>query len=222
MYELVFTLIVMKIGDHRKRRETQTRILIEIIDGNNTAQGLKGAFCGHVSTDMTLALAKFHYEIRELPLPDPEQLDDERREIRDEWNMPLISKKAVDYHLRELVKSNIIVKSGERYHLNRRSVSAVSLALSFISSLPEYKEGFDDLLDIYSLAMIVSGARTGYILENGPKLLEAWAIDTSRFMAQGARFGWFIDGYGRQKQREIDKLLGEYAETLRRQRQRIA
>ena len=147
----------MKQGEHGRRNETKVSILIEVISGNNTATGLKDAMCKRSPTDLTRVMAESLNRFND-KLPDAEQLDDERRRIRDNLNKTVISTKDVEYHLRTLVDKGLLVKSEGRYYPNRRSNKAIDAMLSLLQSRNEYEIGISAFMqswaDISSISIV--------------------------------------------------------------------
>lgn len=65
-----------------------------------------------------------------------------------------ISTKAVDYHLRRLVKEGLIVKNRNRFYINYRSSKAIRKILvtmhDFMPDVIGYREGFYSLMGLWS------------------------------------------------------------------------
>lgn len=146
----------MKYGDHGKRNQRRTSMIIDIINGRNTSEELKN----HITRKMTMNEAREwierKYKFMGKPLPDPEQLHDEVKEYRDGHNEGTISNKAVEYHLRRLLKDGLITRSKGRYYLNLRSAKAVYQVVSLFYAIPELRRGFYDLTDPWASRVGVS------------------------------------------------------------------
>lgn len=168
-------------GDHGKRNERSFGILMDILIGHNTSEELKDIY----SHKMTFEEAKerikemrdrsdefyriFGSEPPHIPLfrgwvgpsGDPITRDDLMNEDAIEYQEShnkekRISKKAVDYHLRRLVKEGLIVKRKGRYYPNYRSAKAVRTILELMQSARnDLLDGFHRLMDVWaSLARV--------------------------------------------------------------------
>ena len=207
MYSLSYTS-PMRQGEHGKRNDIKTRILVEVISGNNTSTGLKNVFCSKAPTDLTMFIAKSPYAMSHEELPDAEHLDDVRREIRDGINQSVISKKDVEYHLRSLQDMGLITKSEGRYYPNRRSARAMKTILLLLQSRNEYEEGITPFMEMWARLSDVSITdAVKFPLE----VSKSFSSDFIGFMAQSSTLKDFVNAWGRWD----DKLKIELGKRFR-------
>lgn len=200
----------MEQGEHGKRNDIKTRILVEVISGNNTSIGLKNVFCSKAPTDLTMFIAKSPYIMSHLELPDAEQLDDVRREIRNDINQSVISKKDVEYHLRSLQDRGLITKSEGHYYPNRRSAKGMETILLLLQSKNEYEVGIVPFMEMWArLSFINIADAVKYPLE----VAKSFSRDLIGFMAQSANLKDFVNAFGRWDDTlkiELEKRFRDY------------
>ena len=207
MYSLNYTS-PMRQGEHGKRNDIKTRILVEVISGNNTSTGLKNVFCSKAPTDLTMFIAKSPYAMSHEELPDAEHLDDVRREIRDGINQSVISKKDVEYHLRSLQDMGLITKSEGRYYPNRRSARAMKTILLLLQSKNEYEMGITAFMQMWAGLSEVSVFDA---VRSPLEVAKSFSRDFMDFMSESANIRDFVNAWGRWD----DKLKIELGKRFR-------
>ena len=160
----------MKRGEHGDRNVVKANILVSIIVGIDTYEGLKGAYRrggvsgvkGNAFADPIFAslcekIDEYSGLFKEPPYADP--LIFRRDEVEEALNSQLeyksegTSPKDIHYHLMNkkygLVAMGIIAKTGNHYRLRTRSVKDALRILALLSTLYPFREVYNDFFNAY-------------------------------------------------------------------------
>ena len=199
----------MEYGDHGKRNERRTSLIIDIINGRNTTEELKYRNTRKMTLNEARKWIESNYKFMDKPLPDPEELYDKMKDFRNEHNKQKISNKAVEYHLRRLLKDGLITKSKGRYYLNLRSAKAIRQVVSLFYAIPVLRRGFHDLTDMWASRVGVSVADA---INSRYDITRSFWDYTADFMSVAGNLKDFFNAWYLGNQETKRELLLRYIE----------
>ena len=199
----------MEYGDHGKRNERRTSLIIDIINGRNTTEELKYRNTRKMTLNEARKWIESNYKFMDKPLPDPEELYDKMKDFRNEHNKQKISNKAVEYHLRRLLKDGLITKSKGRYYLNLRSAKAIRQVALLFYAIPVLRRGFHDLTDMWASRVGVSVADA---INSRYDITRSFWDYTADFMSVAGNLKDFFNAWYLGNQETKRELLLRYAE----------
>ena len=184
-------------------------MIIDIMNGRNTPEELKYRNTRKMTLNEARKWIETDYKFMEKTLPDPEQLYDEVKEYRNEHNKQKISNKAVEYHLRRLLKDGLITKSKGRYYLNLRSAKAIRQVALLFYAIPVLRRGFHDLTDMWASRVGVSVADA---INSRYDITRSFWDYTTDFMSVAGNLKDFFNAWYLGNQETKRELLLRYIE----------
>lgn len=176
-------------GDHDKREITKSRILLNVILGNTTRDGIRASMTHRMATDFSRMIAEFIHSADVEGIEDPAlvkyKMDDWRREIKAEHDHDVVSNKDVYYHLSDprygLISRKLIIEKHGNYQINWQVKSKALEVLGMLTRLPELNGMFERLFDEWALKQLMYPS---YIVRKGSETTKLFILDLWKYILE--------------------------------------